>query len=437
MMEEGYRGRALDLIKSYKVEVGDFVSLQLEDTIIEGTLIPRYLYADDSHLVIKLKNGYNIGIRVDRIKGIKRIAKGEKPKFIRGDLPKFSDKLPLVALISTGGTIASRIDYRTGAVYPALSAEDLYSVIPEIANYANIDAEILMSIYSENITPEDWSLMAKKIYEKIKKGVKGIIITHGTDTLGYTSAALSFALRGLPLSVVLVGAQRSSDRPSSDAASNLMGALLLITKGDLKGVYVVMHDGLSDDRLAVHIGTKVRKNHTSRRDAFESVNVPPIAYIEKGEIKKNYNLDPFYNELIFNPDFESKVALIKFYPNMDPKILDFLVEEGYKGIIIEGTGLGHVSSKCYGSIKKAIEKGVIVGMSSQCIWGRVRMTVYETGRDLLNLGVLPLGDMLPETAYVKLSWVLANSKSLEEAKELMLRNLAHEYHLTSYLEKRF
>ncbi|MEM4311838.1 MAG: Glu-tRNA(Gln) amidotransferase subunit GatD [Nitrososphaerales archaeon] len=433
--EEGYRGKALEFLKRYGVEVGDLISICSIDGELEGTLIPRYAYADDEHIVIKLKNGYNLGVRIDKIKNIIRRAKGEKPRFTKAPLPKFDPNLPLISIISTGGTIASRIDYRTGAVYPALSAEDLYSVVPEIGNYANVDAEILMSLYSENITPKDWGLMAKKIHEKIQKGVKAVIITHGTDTLGYTAAALSFALRGLPIPVILVGAQRSSDRPSSDAATNLIGATILGTRGNLKGVFVVMHDGLSDDRLAVHIGTKVRKNHTSRRDAFESVNIAPIAYIEKENIVQNYSVDE-KEGLIIRPDFEEKVALIKFYPNMNPKIIDFFIDEGYRGIVLEGTGLGHVSSRCYESLKRAIKEGLLVCMTSQCIWGRVRMTVYDTGRDLLSLGILPLEDMLPETAYVKLSWVLANSNSIEEAKELMLKNLAHEYTLTSSLEKR-
>jgi glutamyl-tRNA(Gln) amidotransferase subunit D len=428
----GYRGEALRLLKEYDASIGDVVEVKLSDGQKRlGTLMPRYELADDKHITIKLSNGYNIGVSVKRIKEIKRVSKGEKPTFVRPKPPKPNPNFPLVSIISTGGTIASRVDYRTGAVHPALSAEDLYSTVPELSSLARIDAEILLSIFSENMTAKEWRKIALTVEEKIRKGASGVIITHGTDTMGYTAAALSFALNNLPLPIVLVGSQRSSDRPSSDASLNLIGAVNLCIKADFSGVFVVMHSGLGDDELAVHLGTKVRKNHTSRRDAFESVNISPVAYIRNSKIiKVSDQLKPrkSLSEANFKvkPDFEEKVALVKFVPGLTSDIITFFSDKGYKGLVIEGTGLGHVSSSWYNAIKNAIDNGMLIGLTSQCLWGRVRMTVYETGRDLLSIGVIPLEDMLPETAYVKMMWVLANSKDLDKAKELMRRNIAGE-----------
>ena len=202
---------------------------------------------------------------------------------------------------------------------------------------------------------------------------------------------------------------------------------------------MVMHSGMSDDILAVHLGTKVRKNHTSRRDAFESVNATPVAYLKGTEIENiTPNLPPRRGDKDFDvkPNFDTKVALVKFYPNFDPDVIGYFIEKGYRGIVLEGTGLGHVSKYCYEKLKEAKDRGLLVAMTSQCIWGRVRMTVYDTGRDLLNMGVIPLEDMLPETALVKMMWALGNSDNTEEAKSLMRRNIAGEINYRSDLEKR-
>lgn len=436
----GYRGDSLKLLGEYQVSIGDSIVIETDKAIYEGILMPRYEFADDQHIVIKLKNGYNIGINIKRIKNI--IKKSEKEELIPiTQLPPISidRNLPKVSIVSTGGTIASRIDYRTGGVHPALSASDLYNAIPELSKYAQINTEILFNLYSENIEASHWKAMAIKIAEKIKEGFQGVVITHGTDTMGYTSAALSFALINLPIPVAIVGSQRSSDRPSSDAALNLIGGVVLAAKAPFSGVYVVMHSSMNDDILAVHLGTRVRKNHTSRRDAFESIDISPVAYIKNGNVEKVLNNLPMRKEdCNYQPraNFDNRVALLKFYPNFDPSIIEYLIDRGYKGIVLEGTGLGHVSNKCYPALKKAIDNGLLVMMTSQCIWGRVRMTVYETGRDLLKIGVIPLEGMLPETALVKAMWVLANTNNQEDAKKLMLMNLVGEYAQRSPLERR-
>ncbi|MEM3698183.1 MAG: Glu-tRNA(Gln) amidotransferase subunit GatD, partial [Candidatus Bathyarchaeia archaeon] len=425
----GYRGEALEAIKRARAEIGDLIRITKNGEVYEGILIPRSEYGDEKHIVIKIKSGYNIGIRLTPNTKIEKIGVGAKPTFAPPPLPPQNPELPQVVIISTGGTIASRVDYRTGAVRPALTANDLYSVVPELASIARIDAQILFSIFSENITTAHWTEMAKTAAEHIAKGADGIIIAHGTDTMAYTAAALSFALQNLPVPVILVGSQRSADRPSSDAATNLMAATATAAHAPFAEVAIAMHENPSDTAIAIHRGTKVRKCHTSRRDAFKSVNATPIARIQDQKITMltdTYTPRDKKRTLTLKPNFNEKAALIKFYPNMNPAIIDWHIENGYKGIILEGTGLGHVGNYCYNAIKKAIEKGVIVAMTSQCIWGRINMNVYDTGRDLLALGVIPLEDMLPETALVKLMWTLAQTQNPEEAKTLLKTNIAGE-----------
>jgi glutamyl-tRNA(Gln) amidotransferase subunit D len=313
-------------------------------------------------------------------------------------------------------------------VRSALSASDLYSVVPELSEIAIVDAEILFSLYSENITSKHWSETAKNIAKHIKKGATGVVVAHGTDTLGYTAAALSFALQDLPVPVIMVASQRSADRPSSDAATNLIGAVKAAATAPFAEVVVAMHETVSDVSIVFHRGTKVRKCHTSRRDTFGSINATPLARMKNEQITmliKGYRERNSARNLVLEPDFE-KAALVKFHPSLNPQIIEWYVDKGYRGIILEGTGLGHVGNYCFSAIRKAIENNVIVAMTSQCIWGRLGMNVYDTGRDLLAMGVLSLEDMLPETALVKLMWVLGQTTNFEEAKRLLAENIAHE-----------
>ena len=424
----GYRGKALSLLISSNAEIGSLIEVTSGENRHEGVLMPRYELSDDEHIVIKLRNGYNIGIRIEPQTRIQSIGTGEKPAYHQPPVPEPRKNLPRIAILSTGGTIASRVDYRTGAVRPALTAGDLHAVVPELSEIAAVRAEILFSILSENMTPEHWSELARKIAQIIKEGADGVVVTHGTDTLGYTAAAMSFALQETPVPVVLVGAQRSSDRPSSDAATNLSAAVKMAT-GPIAEVLVAMHEGLGDDSILIHRGTKVRKCHTSRRDAFKSINISPIARVKEDKIEilvdESKKRDPT-RKLALKDRFDPRVALIKTYPGMDPKVIDFYVKEGFKGIIFEGTGLGHLPERCFPPIRKAISAGIIVGMTSQCISGRTGMMVYDTGMDLLSMGVIPLSDMLPETATVKLMWVLGQTETPEEANRLLSENLVGE-----------
>ena len=423
---KGYKGKSLDYLTQKNVSVGDSVKV-VSDLTYTGILMPRYETSDDSHVVLKLKSGYNVGIELDEIKNIEKMSSPEEKREM-SNVKKTDSSLPKILLLSTGGTIASKVDYRTGAVTPALTASDLNDAVPEIANIANIDAEVLFSEYSENLQPEHWIETAKKIESIVNLGYKGVIVAHGTDTMHYSSAFLSFALSGLKIPVVFVGSQRSSDRPSSDAALNLIAATRFITQTDVNGVYIAMHHNESDDTISCHLGTRVRKNHTSKRSAFDTVGNDPAFLILDEKIIKNYT-NEFFKDQTFNPrpNIDTRVALVKYHPGYEPKQIDTLIDLGFKAIIFEGTGLGHVGKTMYNAVKKASEHGLFLGMTSQCIDGRVRMTVYESGRDLLELGIIPLENMIPEVALVKTMWALGNSDDNNDLKKLLLENIASEF----------
>lgn len=432
------------MFRKFNVKLGDSVMIETNNAKHMGILIPRYEYADVNHLVLKLKNGYNIGINLEKIKSIKKTPEELDPtkSVIQNNMTErdnagdYQDsQLSNLSLLSTGGTISSKIDYRTGGVMPALTAKELNDSIPELKKIANIDPEVVLSEYSENIRPDHWKLMAKKIANNVLSGkYDGIILSHGTDTMHYTSAALSFALENLPIPVVLVGAQRSSDRPSSDASTNLIGACTFATRSKFSGVFVAMHHTISDDVIACHIGTRVRKNHTSRRDAFHSIDISPFSLVKKDQIEmcpqyadlkfheRNKNLE----NLIVRSNFDDKVMLLKFYPGFDCDIIDYCVEKGNRAIILEGTGLGHINKECFQQIKNAVKNGIFVFMTSQCIWGRTSLTVYDTGRDLLEIGVIPLSNSTSETALVKAMWCLGNFEDKDILK-VMTTNIANEF----------
>ena len=429
----GYRGASAQVLKDSGISAGDKVAIEKDDGQISGIVMPRYESAGEEHIVIKLSSGYNVGISVSKIRSIVKQEAQEvkkQPEVVRQISAGKGSELSQIALISTGGTIASKIDYRTGGVRAALTAQELYDSVPELENVAIVTPSVLFSEYSENLTPAHWTKIALEASSRINRGgYAGVVISHGTDTMHYTASALSFALQGSPIPIVLVGAQRSSDRPSSDAASNLLAAATFASKCSVSGVFVAMHQSTSDPSVSIHIGTRVRKNHSSRRDAFESVDQSPVAVVNgeniefakgwKEKIQPSKNFEP-------KPNFDGKVGIVKYHPGLDGGIIGYMKDSGYKALILEGTGLGHVGRQCFASLKQAIDSGVHVFMTSQCIWGRVKMTVYDTGRDLLDIGVIPLSDMLSETAMTKAMWTLANSTNPNEAKELMQKNLAHE-----------
>jgi len=422
----GYQGNSLKFLKSKQISVGDYVKI-LADLTYSGIIMPRYEHSDDKHVVLKLKSGYNIGLDIEKIESVEKIKSVEKIIEKIEDVKQVNG-LPKILLLSTGGTIASKIDYRTGAVTPVLTAEELNSSVPELAEIANIDAKVLFSEYSENLMPEHWLKIAEKINEYYKSDYSGIIIAHGTDTMHYTSSFLSFSLAGFPLPIALVGSQRSSDRASSDAALNLIGAVKFLVECKTNGIYVVMHQDESDEVIACHIGTRVRKSHTSKRGAFQTIGNNPAYIVYNNEIHRNMKDDFFtIKEYEHKIKVNQNVALVKYHPGYNPNMLKTIIDAGYKAIIFEGTGLGHVGKNMYPMLKIANEKGIFMGMTSQCIDGRIRMTVYESGRDLLNLGIIPLEDMIPEVALVKAMWATGNCKNYDEIKKIMLNKIASEF----------
>ena len=408
-----------------QAEIYDKVSVETNGVKYEGTLMP----SQTDRIVLKLKNGYNIGIRKEsaslillekKEEQISSTQKGRVQKEKKGDLPNIS-------ILSTGGTIASKIDYRTGAVTSQFSADDVLSAIPELEEMAKYNCRMIYSILSENMRPSYWMELARAVHEEIKNGADGIIITHGTDTMMYTAAALSFMI-DTPVPIVLVGSQRSADRPSSDNAMNAICAAKVATS-DIAEVCVVMHGSTSDDFCYIHRGTKVRKMHTSRRDAFQSINARPIGRVEypSREIKMFSSfVKRSEKKLAIHEKLESKCALIKYITGASNESLLFHSGSGYKGIVIEGTGLGHVSTEWIPLIRTVTDAGIPVVMTSQCINGRVCDRVYDTGRDILKAGAIESEDMLSEVALVKLMWVLGQTHDLEKVKALMHTNIAGE-----------
>jgi len=426
---KGYQGEALNLLKKYNALVWSDVELITEEGAFHGIILPRSETADNFHIVIKIKVGYNFGIAVDKIKGIKIIGRKEANyKIPEKEFPYHPDR-PRVKLFGTGGTIASRLDYRTGAVIPAFSPGELYGSVPELADYCNLETEKLYGEFSENIGPKHWIGTAKAIGEEIEKGVQGIVIGHGTDIMHHTSAALSFMVQNSPVPIVMVGSQRSSDRPSSDAALNLIHSVKTAAESDIAEILVCMFGPTSDIYGLLHRGTRVRKMHSSYRSTFRTIGEIPIATVSKDEItplKNDYKKRRTDKDVIIHPVFEEKVTIVYYYPNMQPDIIDSLINNGYKGIVIAGTGLGHVNKPMYPALKRAQEAGVAIYMTVQTLWGYVQMYVYETGREMMDLGVIPAANMLPEVAYVKLGWALGQTNDLEKVKEIMLSPIAGE-----------
>ncbi|MDW5563991.1 MAG: Glu-tRNA(Gln) amidotransferase subunit GatD [Methanomassiliicoccus sp.] len=421
-----YSSRVRDILDKVGAAEGDTLLVRSEGRDSTGVLMPHHEFSHPDVVVLKLKNGYNVGVMITPAAEIAVASKAET----REKHPKAAANgkgRKKVAVLGTGGTIASYVDYRTGAVHPALSAGDLVATVPEIADVCDVRSEVLFSIFSENMNMEHWQRIAEVAADRINDGVEGCIIPHGTDTMGYTAAALSFMLDGLTRPVVLVGAQRSSDRPSSDAYTNLLSAARFIINSDAAEVVVLMHQTSSDTTAAVHRGTKVRKMHTSRRDAFQSINSSPIARVDfEGGIEflEQYRRR-LQGKVTPRTEMERNVALLYFYPGMSPTTFEHVLNDS-RGVVFAGTGLGHVSSDMVKAIGKAVTNGTAVVMTSQCLNGMVNLNVYDNGRDLVTAGVIPGGDMLPETAYIKLMWALGQESDDAKIRKMMTTDLRGE-----------
>ncbi len=416
-----------------KPNPGDKIVVKTDSESFEGILMPRPSLSDDEFISIKLDSGYNMGLGKNSIKEIKVLEKISGKKNNMGVKVSHSKDKPSISIISTGGTISSKIDYRTGGVHTSFTAEDLFSSIPELSDIANIKTTPLMNVMSEDMNPKLWIKMAKSIITETKSGADGVVLTHGTDTMHYSCAALSFLLPNSDTPIILTGAQRSSDRGSSDTFLNLLCSTIFSTS-KYNGVYLVMHGSLNDDFCFAHNGARVRKMHTTRRDAFKSINSEPVAKVfPNGKIREVGG--PPQNKGEKHPktklDLEEKVALIRIYPGMDPEIIDFYLDKKIRGIVFEGTALGHIpttipKTTLIPKIEAARNEKVIMAMTTQCLNGRVHPHVYSNLREVSSRGVIYCEDMLSETAYVKLMWVLAQTNKPDEAKTMMLKNFVGE-----------
>ncbi|MGC9131108.1 MAG: Glu-tRNA(Gln) amidotransferase subunit GatD [Pyrobaculum sp.] len=384
--------------------------------VFEGVLIPPTQFSDPDIVVLKLRNGYNVGFKKGRIKELVELGEVAPPPITAPPAPRGGGGE--IWLLATGGTILSRVDYVTGGVYPTLSVDYLIEILGGLE--APIEVEEVTAKFSEDMTPGLWSLVAARIGEAFQRGARGVVVMHGTDTMHYTAAAMAFAFRRAPGPVVFVGAQRSSDRPSTDAVLNLKAAVAAAARAPFAESVVAMHKSSSDSAVAIHRGARVRKMHTSRRDAFQSVNAAPIAEYHPDKDVLQINTADYKERggLEYTTKFDEAVALVKFYPGMHPRLLEALLEIGVRGVVIEGTGFGHVGEYLLPAVKKLTDAGVVVAVASQTLFGRVNLYVYRRGRELLSMGVVPLEDMLPEAAYAKMSWALANFKKEEVARVL-------------------
>ncbi len=435
-----YSKEVLQALKKARVKVGEKVAIERNGELLEGTLMPRIESGSDNALILKLASGYNVGIEFNAILKLEKLKeKKSKPEEFGVKAIEFDENKRTILILHTGGTIASKVDYRTGGVMTSYSPADLLSMFPELNEISNVKAKLLRNMWSEDMNSNHYSLIAREVASAIKEEkVDGIIIGHGTDTLHYTAAALALALENVPIPVILVGAQRSSDRPSTDAALNLLSAAFFICNGNFKGVAVCMHESINDNMCTIHNPLKVRKCHSSRRDAFKTINGKATARVdfENKRIEFIERMSEPSGEFKVLDRFEENVSLLKIHPGFNYKVIEFLQKQGCKGIVFEATGLGQLpineideftkkNKKLYAALQKFISSGNVIAIATQTIWGRTNLNVYAGGRDLQKIGCISCEDMISETAFIKLSWLLGNFDS-QTAKKLMQENLRGE-----------
>ena len=399
-------------------EVHDRVRIENGDLTYEGLILPKHNFSEEDIIILKLDNGYNIGVSTEDAK-MTLISKAEKKNAV-DYIKKENNELPDISILGTGGTIASFVDYKTGAVSPAITAEQLVNSVKALDEVANVSAEPLFSLASEDMKPEHWEGMANKIKEMHDKKNHGIVIGHGTDTMSYSAAALSFQLPEISNPVVFTGAQRSPDRPSSDAHLNLVGAAKT-AMSDLGEIGIAMHETTDDENVAIWRGNRTRKAHSSKRNAFQSPNEGPLGIVkDKIEWKRKYRST--VESTTIKAGFDDNIGMIWSHPGL--KVNDWENSVSNKnGVVIAGTGLGHINSELLDVIEKT-SKDIPVAMSSQCLSGSTNLNVYRNGRKLLERGVVETYDMSPETALVKMMWLSKHHQ--ENVRTMMGENLVGE-----------
>ena len=436
-----YTNLTKDLLDGYGVEPGDSIRITVvfpeqphlagdQTLTFDCILLDRGSRSREENIIVKVPSGYNLSLNRSWIREILLLDRSvEAHEVSERKSVEESDKR--VVLIGTGGTIASMVDYRTGGVHPAMSPEDLHEANPELSGICELDLVVASSVLSEDMTTEYWDAYTEKVKEAFESGAAGVVLAHGTDTLASTSAALSFTLDSPPGPVVLVGSQRSSDRPSSDSRQNLKHSLLLASSNIAGGVYVVMHATVNDGPSLIHLGSRVRKMHSSRRDAFVSINSLPVGSIVDDEIRIPVSPGKRFGAFNVRTGFDKRVLLLNSQVSELDPVLD-TVKESYRALVIAGTGLGHINSRYKEKIKEMVNMGIQVIMTTDCISGWTDLDVYSTGRDLKDAGVISAGDMIPHVALIKAMWVLdkltgtAPEDFNSEFKRLFLTEVAGE-----------
>ena len=404
------------------------------DTSHEGVVIPPM---SQGHLTLKLDNGYNVSHPLSALISFKELASGKRSATVESIDAEFDEDLPLVRIIHTGGTIASKVDYSTGAVVARFEPGELLSAIPELSDFARIEAVKIGNMWSDDMRPQHWNLISAAISEAFADGATGVVVTQGTDTMHLTSCALSLIWAGeggRPSGrIAITGSQRSSDRGSSDAAENLMAAVHWAASGPAPdggmsdAAVIVMHAGSDDGKCSVLPGCAVRKHHSSRRDAFRTVNSRPIAEITLSNGKPEIHLMEWYEpkyerEVTQKPalfDSGIKITQLLAGPHLRGEVIGAIAALDHDAIMIQGTGLGHLpiedpmgDAPENLELRKAItewcDSGRIAMVSSQCIGGPVNMAVYSKGRGQMDIGIIGHDSRCgPDAALVKLHWLIS------------------------------
>ncbi|WP_298278953.1 Glu-tRNA(Gln) amidotransferase subunit GatD [Ferroplasma sp.] len=394
--------------------IGQKVDFSYKGAEYTGTFIS----SSDDAITVKLGSGYNITLNRDSFKVIKEYPPESLEKDSRTEINQECGE-DGICILTTGGTIGSSVDYKTGAVKPVKDISYLYNFVNNIDQF-KLYHENIENMLSENVDAGKWLTFARKARDAMKKG-NSVIIFHGTDTMQYSASALSFMFEEQTEPVIFTGSQRSSDRPSSDAFLNIEGSIHFASM-EMGEVGISMHTGTSDDSVSLYRGTRTRKMHTSSRNAFISIGEPCMAKYSNGKVSQESYIKKPSENIVLKDRLDENVGLIYFYPGMRGE--DFYnLSYNKKAVIIMGTGLGHVSSGILAVIKK-LSKETAFFMTSQCIYGNVNMNVYSTGRDLLDAGVIPLGNMLAETAMVKAMYILGNYP--DDLNKLMKTNMKGE-----------
>lgn len=307
-----------------------------------------------------------------------------------------------ILIISTGGTLAS-VESENGLT-PGLHSDRILEELKPVSRNSHLTIEEFSALDSANIFPEDWTALARRIGE-CADAYDGITVIHGTDTLAYTVSMLSFMLANIPIPVVVTGSQLSISHPVADAFENCRCAIHMAAAG-YPGIFAAFN-------RKVMLGCRTSKVRTLSFDAFESINYPNV-----GEIS---SLGLYVNEIAIpavkcafrvQAAYSDQVFLLKLFPGIDPSILELLYQQGYRGVYIEGFGLGgmpFLKRDFMATVRTMTEKGMVIVIGSQCRYEGSNLSIYETGQLALASGALQAYDMTTESAITKLMWVLGQT----------------------------